>query len=391
MRDVPRTALVHDWLNQAGGAEVVLEELHDLFPDAPMYTSIFDPDGFPAAAAWDVRTSQLDRIPGIHGRHQWFLPLYPFAWQRTRVVGADVVVSNKSAFCMGVDTGRAAHVCYCLTPTRFVWEPAGYSAHEALPPGARMALAAILPWLRRWEVRAAGKVDHFLAISNTVRARIRLRYGRDSEVVYPPVHTNGFTPGPDADFYLVLARLVPYKRIDVAIEAFERLGRRLVVAGDGRDRARLERLAGRHVEFAGRVSEAEARRLLGSCRALVWPGVEDFGMAPVEAMASGRPVIARRAGGALDTVVDGVTGVFFDDADDPESLAQAVRAADAVTWRADALRAHARLFDRDVFRRRMLEIVGDAARARAMASPASGRRAKRISPRPTSRVLVGTR
>ncbi len=388
---MPRTALVHDWLNQAGGAEVVLEELHDLFPDAPIYTAMFDRVGFRTAVGWDVRTSTLDRLPGIHRRHQWFLPLYPFAWQRTRVTGADVVVSNKSAFCMGVDTGKAAHVCYCLTPTRFVWEPTAYSAYESLPPGARLALAAILPWLRRWELRAAAKVDHFLAISTTVQERIRRRYGRDSEVVYPPVDTKRFAPGPDEDFYLILARLVPYKRIDLAIEAFERLGRRLVIAGDGRDRARLETLAGRHVEFAGRVSEQEARRLLGSCRALVWPGVEDFGLAPVEAMASGRPVIARRAGGALDTVVDRVTGVFFDDVDDRDALARAVTAADDVPWRSEALQRHARAFDSDVFRRRMLEIVGDAARARALSAVSSTRRpGGQRSLRTARRELVGS-
>lgn len=371
----PRVALVHDWLNQAGGAEVVLEALHDLFPAAPVYTTIADPARVPAIGGWDVRTSWMDRLPGIHAHHQPYLPLYPAAWQTTRLRGYDLVLSNKSGFCHGVDAGESVHVCYCLTPTRFVWQPDAYVAYEPLPRGARLALRLLVPALRRWEVAAARRVDHFVAISSVVRDRIAAAYGRDSTVIHPPTDVDRFQVADRAgDDYLVLARLVPYKQIDLAVEAFNRLGRRLVVVGDGRDRARLEALAGPTIVFRGRLPEAAVNDLVARCRALVWPGVEDYGLAPVEAMAAGRPVIARRAGGVLDTVVDGQTGVFFTEPD-PAALADAVVRADAIAWDPAAIRAHARRFGLPVFQARLRDLV-----AGALEAGRPGRLGRRVVP-----------
>jgi glycosyltransferase involved in cell wall biosynthesis len=360
-----RIALVHDWLNQDGGAEHVLGVLHELYPDAPIYTTMADADRVPAVGRYDVRVSWMDRLPSIHSRHQPYLALYPLAWDTTRLTGYDLVLSNKSGFCHGVRTGNAPHVCYCLTPTRYVWEPDDYLAYEEVPGAGRLVLRAALPALRRWDGRAADRVDHFVAISTTVRERIARYYRRDSIVVHPPVDLADYQLSPQVDdFYLVLARLVPYKRIDLAVSAFSRLGRRLVVVGDGRDRGRLESMAGPSVQFAGRLPRSEVIELLARCRGLVWPGIEDFGLAPVEAMASGRPVVARRAGGVLDTVAEGETGVFFDAAD-PDALAAAVRQADAAAWRPSAIRQHASRFGRDVFERRLsgfVELVLDGAR-----------------------------
>jgi glycosyltransferase involved in cell wall biosynthesis len=357
--------LVHDWLNQAGGAEVVLEVLAGLFPEAPVYTAIFDVGRVPAAARWDVRAGWMDRLPRVHTHHQPYLPLYPLAWQGTRLRGYDLVLSNKSGFCHGVDSGPALHVCYCLTPTRFVWQPEEYLAFEAVPAGARAALSLLLPALRRWDRAAASRVDHFVAISEAVRERIRRHYGRDSRVIHPPTELARYRARSEPDdFYLVLARLVPYKRIDVAVEAFNRLGRRLVVVGDGRDRARLAALAGPTVEFRGRLPDGEVVDLLGRARALIWPGVEDYGLAPVEAMASGRPVIALRAGGVLDTVVEGETGLFFDEPD-PSALAAAVERADAVAWDSGAIRRHAERFGRPAFERALLSFLDGALAERA--------------------------
>lgn len=348
---IPRLALVHDWLNQAGGAEVVLAVLHQMFPAAPIYTTVYDPRRV-AGDGWAVRASWMDRLPGIHGHHQPYLPLYPLAWESTRLKGYALVVSNKSGFCHGVRAGSATHVCYCLTPTRYVWEPEDYLRHEVLPPGGRLALAASLPVLRRWDRAAARRVHHFVAISTVVRDRIRQFYDRDSTVIFPPAEVGPFVAAPPPeDYYLILARLVPYKRIDLAVEAFSRLGRRLLVVGAGRDRERLEALAGPTVSFLGRQPRGEVQSLLARCRALVWPGVEDFGLAPVEAMAAGRPVIARRAGGVLDTVVEGVTGVFFDE-EDPAALAAAVIRADAIAWQPGAIHRHAAGYGRAVFEAR---------------------------------------
>lgn len=353
--------LVHDWLNQDGGAEVVLDVLCDLFPRAPVFTTILDPRRVPRFASRDIRPSWLDRLPGIHGHHQLFLPLYPLDWGSRRLPDADLVLSNKSGFCHGVRTGRAVHVCYCLTPTRFVWEPEAYLEHERVPAAARLALKAILPWLRRWDLRASQGVDRFVAISSLVRERISRIYGRESTVIFPPTDLRRFRPGPIApgDHYLVLARLAPYKRIDLAIEAFNQLGRRLIVVGDGRDRQRLESLAGPTITFSGRLPQPEVDRLLYSCRALIWPGVEDFGLAPIEAMAAGRPVIARRAGGVLDTLLEGETGVFFDSAE-PGSLAQAVLATDAIDWRPERIRRHAEGFGLEPFATSLRALLAEA-------------------------------
>jgi glycosyltransferase involved in cell wall biosynthesis len=349
-------ALVHDWLNQAGGAEVVLGVLHDLWPGAPVYTTIHDPIQVPTPG-WDVRVDWMDRLPGIHQHHQPYLPLYPVAWSARQLEGFELVISNKSGFCHGVRTGGAVHVCYCLTPTRYVWEPGTYLAHEVLPPGGRLVLRAFLPALRRWDRAAAGRVRHFVAISTVVRERITRFYGRDSTVIFPPAAVEGVPLSATAgDYDLVLARLVPYKRIDLAVSAYRQLGRRLVVVGDGRDRARLERLAGPTIEFRGRLPGAAVAELVAGCRALVWPGVEDYGLAPVEVMAAGKPVIARRAGGVLDTVVEGVTGVFFD-AEEPAALAAAVARADAIAWQPGAIQAHALRFGRGPFEARLRGLV----------------------------------
>lgn len=363
-------ALVHDWLNQDGGAEVVLRVLHGRFPSAPVYTTLHDPLRVPMPG-WDVRVGWMDRLPGIHGHHQPYLPLYPLAWDTTRLGEYDLVLSNKSGFCHGVHAGSAVHVCYCLTPTRFVWDAEAYLAHENLPPGARLMLRAIMPWLRRWDLAAARRVDHFVAISSVVRERIAACYGRDSTVIFPPAELgDSRVEGSPEDYYLVLGRLVPYKRIDLAVAAFNQLGKRLVVVGEGRDRERLEALAGPTVSFRGRLPRAEVAELVARCRGLVWPGVEDYGLAPVEVMAAGRPVIARRAGGVLDTVVDGVTGVFFDD-EEPQALAAAVRRAEGISWDADGIRANARRFGRDVFEARLEAYLAEVMAARPAARQAA--------------------
>ena len=324
-----KLALVHDWLNQMGGAEDVLETLVGMFPAAPVYTSMYWRDGMPATYRdWDIRTTWLDRMPGIYRHHQPYLPLYPPAFARLNLSGFDVVLSNKSGFCHGVQANGAVHICYCLAPTRYVWDFEGYAAREALPPALKAALRPIIGLLRRWDFQAAQRVDHFVAISREIQVRVRRHYGRDSVVIHPPVDTARFQPAPTHDdYYLIVSRLIPYRRIDLAVAAFNQLGLPLVIAGDGRDRPRLEALAHPNVTFLGRVPDQDLPDLFARCRAYVLPGVEDFGIAPVQAQAAGRPVIARRAGGALDTVVEGETGAFFDQPT-PAALEAAVRAFD---------------------------------------------------------------
>jgi len=363
-----KIALVHDYLNQYGGAERVLEELHTLFPSAPVYTSIYWPEKMsPTIRGLDVRTSFMQRLPLVTRNHQPFLLLYPLAFESFDLTGFDVVISNSSAFCKGVVTHPGTlHICYCLTPMRWVWNYHAYVDRERLGFMARMVLPAAISQLRAWDVATAQNVDRFLAISRTVSSRVRKYYRRDSTVVYPPVNCDAFDAPPVRveDYYLVVARLMPYKRIDLAVDAFTRLGIPLKVVGDGRSLPDLRARAGRNVEFVGRVSDAELKCLYAGCRGYVFPGEEDFGIAPLEANASGRPVIAFAAGGALDTVVDGQTGVLFE-RQEVSALVDAVRRAEAIAWDPVKLRQHARKFDRQVFRDQLQAFVRESVAAHA--------------------------
>lgn len=350
-------ALVHDWLNQIGGAEDVLETLVGLFPGAPIYTSIYAPAVMPAAyRQWPIRVSFMDRLPGIHRHHQPYLPLYPLAFERFNLAGHDLILSNKSGFCHGVPKpAGAVHVCYCLTPTRYVWSFDSYAGREGLGAGARLALRPLLAWLKRWDRAAADQVDHFVAISTEVQRRIAQFYGRASEIIYPPVDLRRFQTEPPTragGYFLSLGRLIPYKRVDLAVQACSELGWPLWVAGSGRDRARLEKLAGPTVKFLGRVPEAEVPALLANCRGFIFPGLEDFGIAPVQALAAGRPVIAFAGGGALDIVQEGVNGVLFRE-QSVAALKAALQQFQAARFDPAAARASAERFGTPVFVERL--------------------------------------
>jgi glycosyltransferase involved in cell wall biosynthesis len=361
-----KLAIVHDYLNQMGGAERVLMVLHEIFPDAPIYTSIYAPDLVdPAFRRMDVRTSFMQRLPFVHQRHQPFLPLFPLAFESLDLRGYDVVLSMSSGWAKNVLTRpETCHVCYCLTPMRFGWSFDDYVVGERVAPWQRRLLAPVLAGLRVWDVAGANRVDHFAAISTGVARRIMKYYRREAEVIYPPVHTEPST-GHDADdggYFLVVSRLVPYKRVDLAIEACNRLEAPLKIIGAGRDRARLQALAGPTIEFLGRVDDGAKRRHLLACRAFVFPAEEDFGIAPVEAMAAGRPVVAYAAGGALDTIVHGTTGVLFSQPT-VQSLAAALEVARQRDWDRAAIRAHATRFDVRTFRARLKAFVEQKAAA----------------------------
>lgn len=361
-----KIALVHDWLNQYGGAELVLEALHDLFPESPVYTSMYARESMPAAyQKWDIRTSFLDRVPLVKRHHQPFLALYPLAFEQHDLQGYDLVISNSSAFCHGVLTRPdALHVNYCLTPPRFVWNYPQYAARERLGRVTRLLLPPLVSYLRNWDAVAAQRVDRFIGISAAVQQRIRKWYRRRSALIHPPVDVGKFQPvgsGAVEDYYLIASRLIPYKRVDLAVRALTELGRPLVVAGAGRDRRALEKLAGTNVRFVGRVSDEELASLMARCRAFLFPGEEDFGIAPIEAQAAGRPVIAYGAGGALETVVEGQTGTFFHEAT-WESLSAAVEAFDVQGVDPLAIRAQAERFDKAVFCRKLSAFVEGVSR-----------------------------
>lgn len=366
-----KVALVHDWLNQIGGAEDVLEVLNKLFPRAPIHTSLYWRQKMPDHwQEWDIRTSFIDRLPGSHRRQQLYLPFYPLAFEQFDFSQYDLVLSNKSGFCHGIITGpETVHICYCLTPTRFLWRYHQYAEQENLGNWTRRALAPFLTYLRMWDQLAARRVDHFIAISQEVRRRIAKIYGRDSVIIYPPVDTKRFQLASRIDdYYLIVGRLVPYRRLDLLIEAFNKLDRPLLIAGRGRDRARLEAMAGPNITFLGYVPDEELPDLMARCRAFLFPGEEDFGIAPIQAMAAGRPVIAYAGGGALDTVVPG-TGTLFAD-QSVAAIIDTVESFDTSAINPSFIRAHAEKFDTSVFKQQMTEFIASKLDKKQMARQA---------------------
>ena len=356
-----RVAIVHDWLNQYGGAEQVLSVLHEMYPSAPIYTSIYDPDAMPETyRQWDIRTSFMQKLPLVRKHHRPFLPLYPFAFERFDLSEFDLVISNSSGFCHGVRTQpHTCHINYCLTPPRFVWNLPQYLEQEKVNAVARRALPLVNSYLRGGDFAASRRVDYFIAISEAIRERIRKFYQRESALIYPPVDTRRFELSSEIeDYFLVVSRLVPYKRVDIVVAAFSQLGLPLLIAGDGRDRDRLEAMSKPNVRFLGRVAEEELPKLLARCRAFIFPGEEDFGIAPLEAQAAGRPVIAYAAGGALETVVEGATGRFFL-VQRAEALAEVVRHFDEKDYDSTAIRRHAQRFDTDVFKEQFGAFVAE--------------------------------
>ncbi|MCC7490951.1 MAG: glycosyltransferase [Fimbriimonadaceae bacterium] len=357
-----KLALVHEWLTNLAGSERVALALHELWPAAPLYTALYAPAALPAAYGpdqLDVRTSWLQQIPGATKRWRHLLPLLPAAFESFDLSAYEVVLSSSHACAKGVVTpAETCHICYCYTPIRYVWEqPHAYLAEVG--PLARLVLAPTLRRLRTWDFAAAQRVDRFIAISAAVQQRIAKHYRRDSTVIYPPVDTAQFAAGERQEFYLVVSRLVGYKRVDLAVAACTQLGRRLLVVGSGPEEARLRTAAGPTVEFCGALDDAAVRRLYGQARALLFCGVEDFGLTPVEAQASGCPVIAFRRGGATETVVDQQTGLFFDEPT-PASLATAIQRCETREGSVEACQTNARRFDRAVFDQQIRDFVAAA-------------------------------
>lgn len=378
-----KIALAHDWLNQMGGAESVLERLVEMYPDAPVFTTIYGPDLMPPAyRRWDIRSTWLNHAPAIHRHHQPYLPFYPLAVESMDFGGYEVILSNKSGFIHGLrHTPEQLHICYCLAPTRYVWDYNSYAAREGFGKWLGMAIDPVIRRLQRWDFEAAqtspqphperrgsksgsrpskGGVDYFIAISHDIQARIKKYYGRDSVVIYPPVDMSRFQPLPPGqppdDFYLIVSRLIPYKRIDLAVQACTRLEKRLIIVGDGRDRASLQALAGPTIEFKGRLSDGDVAGLMAKCRAFLFPGFEDFGIAPVEAQAAGRPVIAFGQGGALDTVIEGQTGLFFRE-QSVEALIATMTQFEKMSFDPVVARTNARRFSVERFKRELGEFV----------------------------------
>jgi glycosyltransferase involved in cell wall biosynthesis len=356
---VLKVALVHDFLVQMGGAEKVVETLHGMFPDAPVYSSLYEPAAMPASyRQWDIRTSFLQRAPFKRKLHRLALLLYPLSFELFDLSGYDLVISSSSSFAKGVITQpNTCHICYTHTPMRFAWSMDQYVENEGISRPLRSALHPGTHYLRNWDAMSSSRVDRYIANSTAVAGRIRKFYRRDCDVIHPPVDTSRFSISSEVDdYYLVVSRFVPYKRLDLAIDAFTTLERPLKVVGDGRQMPALRARAGKTIEFLGRVDDATLAGLMARARAFIMPGEEDFGIAPVEANACGRPVIAYAAGGALDSQIDGVTGVLFKE-QTVESLYNAVERLDQIDFDPGVIRASAMRFDTQLFRERIVRVV----------------------------------
>lgn len=356
-----KIAIVHDYLNQAGGAERVVGTLHTMFPGAPIFTTILD-----RGSLWDVlrdadiRTSWMQKLPLLKRHFKAYLLFYPGAIERFDLREYDLVISSSSAFGKAAITRPGAlHICYCHTPMRFVWDYERYMEREQYGSPVRAILVPVLRRFRTWDVKTASRPNLYVANSTVVADRIKRFYGRDSVIVPPPVAVQRFTPaGAPEDFYLIVSRLNPYKRVDLVVKAFNDLGRKLVIIGDGPDRAVLEKMSRSNITFLGRLPDPEVASYYARCKALLFPGDEDFGIVPLEANAAGRPVIAFKAGGALDTVIDGETGIFFSELT-PESLSAAVLRAEKTEWDSIAIRKHAEDYAEPRFRERFMRLVED--------------------------------
>jgi glycosyltransferase involved in cell wall biosynthesis len=355
-----RVALVHDFLVDVRGAERVFLALCDMFPGADLFTAVYDERGTEGRFAdRRVHTSFLQTLRPSSRTFRSLLPLYPSAMESLDLRGYDLVLSSSSAWAHGVIPAEGAvHVCYCHNPFRYAWN-AREETLAARGPLGRAALGLIFQRWRQWDWIAAQRVDAYVANSEITRRRVARYFGREASVLHPPVETGRFTPGPVGDAYVVLSELMPHKRIDVAVRAFNGLRLPLVVIGNGPDYRRLRRLAGDTVTFTGRVSDAEAAARLAAARALVVTATEEFGIAAVEAQAAGRPVIALADGGVCETVIDGLTGTFYD-RPDPATLAAAVRTFDPLAIDPDACVENAARFDVAHFRHGLRAVVDRA-------------------------------
>jgi glycosyltransferase involved in cell wall biosynthesis len=355
MSDTPRIALAHHWLVGMRGGEKVLEQLCLLFPSAPIYTLVSNRDNLSEALrAHPIHESWIQRLPQGPRRYKSLLPLFPMAIAHLRVdPDVDFLFSTDASVIKGLSFGAdTPHVCYCHSPPRYLWEMQETYLRQTggLGPLGRALFKAVTPRIRAFDRAGADRVTHFIANSRFVQQRIRDSYGRESAVIYPPVDVDAFdtTRAPE-DFYLLVTELVAYKRVDLAIDAFNRIGKRLVILGDGPEGAALRARAGPNIEFLGRQPFATLKDRFERCRAFIYPQIEDFGITAVEAQAAGRPVIAFRRGGALETVIEGKTGLFFDE-QTPESLGACVEAFEQRAFSSAACRTNAERFRPEAFR-----------------------------------------
>lgn len=352
-----KLAIVHDWLTNMGGAEQVIINFKEVYPNAPIYTTFYNPDNLDEKLKnIDVRTSFLQKKKMVTN-HKKYFPLMPLAFENFNLNEYDVVLSSSTCCAKGVLTNpNSVHICYCNTPMRYAWERRD-DYTEGMGKLKRKLVKILLHYMRIWDVTSANRVDYFIANSTAVQKRIQKHYKRDSVVINPPVRCKLFNISEtDGDYYFIVSRLVGYKKFDLAVQACSELGKKLIVIGEGPEKEKLEKLANENVIFLGRQSDDVVKKYMSECKALLFPGEEDFGIVPVEAQSCGRPVIAYGKGGVLDTVIDEKTGILFKE-QTVESLKEAITKFETMKFDKQEIRKHALGFDEEVFREKIKKYI----------------------------------
>jgi glycosyltransferase involved in cell wall biosynthesis len=360
MLNSKRIAIVHDWITNLGGAENVLLVLHDIFPDAPIFTSVFNENKMKQFKGLDIRTSFLQKIPFAKTRHQLFLNYFPRAFESFDLSGYDIVISSSHSCAKGIIPNLGTmHICYCYTPIRYAWDDSvRYLKNSNFPSILKKwYIPKVINKIRIWDRIAADRVDYFIAISELIKKRIQKYYRRESEVIYPPFDSSKFKISDKVEnYFLAVGRLIPYKRFDLVINTFNRLGLPLKIVGIGPEYKKLKKLANSNIEFLGFIPEGELNSIYSKCQALIFPQVEDFGIIPIETMACGRPVIALKAGGAKETIIDEVTGIFFSE-QAIDALAEGVKKYQNITFDPVKIREHSLKFDVEIYKQKLISFI----------------------------------
>jgi glycosyltransferase involved in cell wall biosynthesis len=355
-----RVAIIHDWLVSYGGAERCLEVFHELFPEAPIFTSVYDPKKLPKSLSdIKVKTSFIQKLPMSITMYRNYLPFMPIAFESFNLHDYDLILSSSHACAKGVKTSKnTCHICYCYTPMRYAWDMFDeYMKIEHVGPLRRLVISFIMLFIRRWDWKNSKNVNYFIAISNFVADRIKKFYQRDSIVINPPVETKKFLPfDKTGEYYFVVSRLVPQKRVDIIIEAFNQLGLPLKIAGMGRDLNNLQKMAKSNIEFLGYQPDSVVADYMAGCKAFVFASKEDFGITPLEAQSAGRPVIVYNGGGAKETLIPGKTGILFDE-QTSQSIINAVKKFQNMKFDGKEIREFALKFDREVFKKKISDYI----------------------------------
>ena len=355
-----KIAIAHDWLTNMGGAEKVVINFKQIYEEAPIYTISYNDKNLDKELRnIDVRTSFIQKFPKGNKKHQMYLPFMPTAWEQFDFNDYDVVLSSSSSCAKGIITSPdTVHICYCHSPMRYAWEFYNeYMERENLGKLKKILIKYIMNYIRIWDRASADRVDYYIANSKNVAKRIYKHYGIEADVIHPPVKGSYFNISDiDEDYFLIVSRLVPYKRVDLAVEVFNELGLPLVVIGGGSQLEYLKSIAKPNVKIMGRQPDEVIKEHYAKCRAFIFPGEEDFGITPLEAQASGRPVIAYGKGGALETVVEGKTGLFFKE-QTKESLKDAILKFNDMIWSKEEIRKHALTFDEEIFKEKIKNYI----------------------------------